>query len=60
MFPVTTLTELSKSEKQQLMNKGIVLCRQVVGNPKVLQDVGVSKSKQAKVLAEANELCKEK
>ncbi|HPF92621.1 MAG TPA: restriction endonuclease [Tenuifilaceae bacterium] len=60
MFPVTTLTELSKSEKQQLMNKGIVLCRQVVGNPKVLQDVGVSKSKQTKVLAEANELCKEK
>jgi hypothetical protein len=42
------------------MSKGIVLCRQVVGNPKVLQDVGVSKSKQAKVLAEANELCKEK
>ena len=60
MFPVTTLTELSKSEKQQLMNKGIVLCRQVVGNPKVLQDVGVSKSKQAKVLTEANDLCREK
>ena len=60
MFPITSLTELNKSEKQQLMSKGIVLCRQVVGNPKVLQDVGVSKSKQAKVLAEANELCKEK
>jgi len=60
MFPITSLTELNKSEKQQLMSKGIVLCRQVVGNPKVLQDVGVSKSKQAKVLTEANDLCREK
>lgn len=59
MFPITTLTELNKNEKQQLMSKGIVLCRQIVSTPKVLDGIGLSASKQTKVLAEARDLCKE-
>lgn len=59
MFPITTLTELNKREKQQLMDKGIVLCRQIVSNPKVLEDIGISKPKLSKVLDEATDLCKE-
>lgn len=57
MFPITTLTELNKREKQQLMDKGIVLCRQLVKDPQILEGVGVSKPKIAKILAEANDLC---
>ena len=60
MFPITTLTELNKREKQQLMDKGVVLCRQVVSNPKVLEDIGIKKPKITKVLDEANDLCTEK
>ncbi len=59
MFPITTLTELNKREKQQLMDKGVVLCRQIVSNPKVLEDIGISKPKINKVLDEANDLCKQ-
>lgn len=59
MFPITTLTELNKREKQQLMDKGVVLCRQIVSNPKVLEDIGISKPKITKVLDEANDLCKQ-
>jgi hypothetical protein len=60
MFPITTLTELNKREKQQLMDKGVVLCRQVVSNPKVLENIGIKKPKIIKVLDEANDLCTEK
>jgi hypothetical protein len=58
MFPVTVLTELNKREKQQLMDKGIVNCRQLVINPKVLEGIGVSKPKLSKVMDEVNDLCK--
>jgi len=60
MFPITALTELNKREKQQLMDKGVVLCRQIVSNPKVLEDIGIKKPKIIKVLDEANDLCTEK
>ncbi len=60
MFPITALTELNKREKQQIMDKGVVLCRQIVSNPKVLEDIGIKKPKIIKVLDEANDLCTEK
>ncbi|MDD3568904.1 MAG: restriction endonuclease [Bacteroidales bacterium] len=59
MFPITTLTELNKRDKQQLMDKGVVLCRQIVSNPKVLENIGLAKPKIAKILDEANDLCKQ-
>lgn len=35
LFPISILTELSKSEKQVLMDKGVVLCRQIALMPQI-------------------------
>lgn len=59
MFPVTALTQLNKREKQQLMDKGIVLCRQLASNPKLLKPFGLSEIKSRLVLSEIDELCKD-
>ena len=56
VFPITTLTSLSYSEKQQLMDKGIVICRQVSYEPSILETIGVTGQKKAKVLEEVREL----
>ncbi len=59
MFPVTALTQLNKMEKQQLMDKGIVLCHQLAKNPELLQPLGLSEIKRRYVLSEIDELCKD-
>lgn len=36
LYPLTVLTELSKSQKQALLNKKLVLCRDILAEPSVL------------------------
>ena len=57
LYPITALPSLSKREKQKILNKGIVLCREVCDNPKLLDDLGMTSSKKKSILKEANELC---
>jgi len=57
LYPITALPSLSKQEKQKILNKGIVLCREVCDNPKLLDDLGMASSKKKTILKEANELC---
>lgn len=57
LYPITALTTLSRREKLALLEKRIVLCSEIVGNPGVLADVGVSSQKVASVLEEAGVLC---
>lgn len=57
LYPITALPSLSKQEKQKILNKGIVLCREVCDNPKLLDDLGMASSKKKNILKEANELC---
>lgn len=56
LFPISILTELSKSDKQVLMNKGVVLCRQVKQTPQILDSLNLSASKRRSVLAEIDDL----
>lgn len=56
VFPITTLTGISKREKQRLMEGGIILCRQIRENNKILASFGISKAKQKKVIEELKEL----
>ncbi len=51
--PVTSLHSLSKREKQIIMEEGVVLCRELVERPEVLEKAGVDSRKIAKVKAEA-------
>ncbi|MFW5793565.1 MAG: restriction endonuclease [Bacteroidota bacterium] len=56
IFPITVLTMITKKEKIILMDKGIVLCSQLISNPKVFEIIGINKNKQKKVLEEAGSL----
>jgi Holliday junction resolvase-like predicted endonuclease len=54
--PVTSLSQLKVSEKQKLLEKGIVLCSDIRENLSVLKEMGLCDNRMKKVLAEANML----
>jgi len=58
LYPITCLTSLSKSEKQQLLARNIVLCHEVCDNEKLLQEIGIKPARIAVILQEGRELCK--
>lgn len=55
--PITSLTTLTAAQKQQLLGKGIVLCQDILHNPKHLAEIGVTKDKIKQVLEEGEALC---
>lgn len=57
IFPVTTLTRLTKKQKAHLAREGIVLCRQILENPKVLDPLSLTKNKREKLQEELEALC---
>lgn len=56
LFPITTLTTLTKGEKQKLLAEGTVLCRQLHEKPELLDSLGLLPSKQQRVLKEVEAL----
>jgi hypothetical protein len=56
LFPVTVLTSLQKRQKQQLLDAGIVLCRQLKEKPGVLDTIGLTKPKLKIVMKELDEV----
>ncbi len=56
LFPVTALTLINKSQKQQLLEQDVVLCRHLLQGPGALDQVGISGRKKERVLDEAREL----
>lgn len=57
IFPITSLTQLTAANKNALMEKGIVICRQLLGNKSALDSLGLSDKKRRKVLEELQDLC---
>jgi hypothetical protein len=57
IFPVTVLTKLLNAEKQDLMEKGIVICSQLLENPEALAHIGLDERRQQKILEEVRSLC---
>lgn len=57
LYPITCMTALSKSEKKTLLEMGIVLCRELVTNPKLLKAIRLSPVKMKVVKEEAEKLC---
>lgn len=58
LYPLTALTTLTKAEKTRLLEKGIVLCKEIYENPIILEQIGVKKSRQKRILDDSQELCK--
>ena len=56
LHPLTTLTTLTKREKQLLLEQGIVLCNELEKNPELLMKTGISEKQINKVLLEAKTL----
>jgi Holliday junction resolvase-like predicted endonuclease len=57
LYPVTCLTSLTKVEKQGLLNKKIVLCKEIYNNEQLLEASGVKASRIPAVMNEAKQLC---
>ncbi|MDT0641923.1 ATP cone domain-containing protein [Zunongwangia sp. F363] len=58
LHPLTAITTLTKAEKTKLLDRGLVLCKELHENPKVLEQVGVPKSRHKKILEDSRELCR--
>ena len=57
LYPVTCLTSLTKSEKQFLLDKKIVLCKEISNSEKVLQEIISNPNRIYTILKEAEQLC---
>lgn len=59
LHPVTSLTTLTREEKQILLDKKIVLCKTIHQNHSLLQQIGIKQPRMQKVINECAALCEE-
>jgi hypothetical protein len=59
IYPVTVLNKLTKAHKQKLMDKGIVICRQITASPEVLNPLQLTAKRTKDILNEINQLTNE-
>lgn len=57
LHPVTALTSLSRKQKNMIINKGLVLCRDAAQHRTLLRSIGLSDKKIDQVLQEAEDMC---
>jgi Holliday junction resolvase-like predicted endonuclease len=57
LYPITTLTSLTKKQKIQLMEKDIILVKELSKKPDSLNHLNFSEKQKALVLAEVHKLC---
>lgn len=58
LYPITVSTLLSNREKQFLLSRDIVLCRDLIGDVFFLDHLGISETRKTKILNEIKMLCK--
>lgn len=57
LYPITVSTLLTNREKQFLLTRDIVLCRDLIGDSFYLDHLGVSDTRKERILNEINQLC---
>lgn len=60
IHPVTCLTNLSSSQKRQLIQKNVILCKDLLDKSELLRLLGIKETKITAVVNEAKQLCKQK
>tara|TARA_R110001592_G_scaffold281583_4_gene549161 strand:+ start:580 stop:1428 length:849 start_codon:yes stop_codon:yes gene_type:complete len=60
LYPITVSTLLTNREKQFLLSRDIVLCRQLIHDKFYLDHLGVSEVRKKKILDEITQLCPNK
>jgi hypothetical protein len=58
LYPITCITALSGKEKEQLLETGVVLCKDFGQRLELFQKAGISATRIQKILAEMQALCK--
>lgn len=58
LFPITTLTTLSNRQKNELMQKGFVMCKDTEKHINILKQMRLSNTTINKIIAEAKAICK--
>jgi len=56
LFPITSLVTLSKKDKEKLLEKEFVLCKDICDDPDILIKAGIDRKKHKKILENAKEL----
>ncbi len=57
LFPITTLTKLSKMNREILLDAGVTLAKTLCETPNKLKEYGIEESKLAKIIEEAEMVC---
>lgn len=57
LYPVTVSTLLTNREKQFLLSREVVLCRDLIGDAFFLDHLGISSTRKEKILNEIKQLC---
>lgn len=57
LYPITCLSTLKKNEIQALLNKNVVLCKQLCEAPSVLNKIGIKQNRIIKIMEDARALC---
>ena len=60
LYPITVSTLLTKREKQFLLNRNVVLCRDLIEDFFYLDHLGISNIRKDKILNEIKQLCNSK
>ncbi|MDH4298515.1 MAG: restriction endonuclease [Cyclobacteriaceae bacterium] len=59
LHPLTSLTTLTKAEKQHLIEKGVVLCKEICESPHLLDSLHIAKTRTNNILKECQQLCRQ-
>jgi len=57
LFPITTLSKLSKAHKETLLNAGVTLAKTLCETPERLKEYGIDEVKLQKITLEAQMVC---
>lgn len=57
LYPITVSTLLTNREKQFLLSRDVVLCRELIGDLFYLDHLGISDLRKGKILNEIKQLC---
>lgn len=57
VYPITVLSSLSMAQKRALIERGAIICRDIIEKPQLLRHTHISTKKTEAVLSEARQLC---
>lgn len=57
LHPVTSLSTLTKQEKEMLLSMDVIFCSQLLDNPELLEKVGIPNRKISRVRKEVSAIC---